>query len=79
MSDNPPADKRVMIGVLAILFGGFGVHRFMLGDTKGGLLRIASMCLCLGGIIGIIEGIIYLRMTDEEWFETYVEGEKEWF
>ena len=78
MSDNPPADKRVTIGVLAILLGGWGVHRFMLGDTKGGLLRIAACCGCCN-IIGIIEGIIYLRMTDEEWFETYVEGEKEWF
>ena len=30
-------------------------------------------------IIGLIEGIIYLTKSDEEFVKTYVEGKKGWF
>jgi len=30
-------------------------------------------------IIGLIEGIIYLCKSDEEFVRTYVDGRKEWF
>jgi len=32
-----------------------------------------------GSIIGLIEGIIYLTKTDEEFVSTYVDGDKAWF
>ncbi len=31
------------------------------------------------GIIGLIEGIIYLTKTDEEFVQTYVNSKKGWF
>jgi hypothetical protein len=31
------------------------------------------------GIIGLIEGIIYLTKTDEQFVATYVDGRKGWF
>ena len=31
------------------------------------------------GIIGLIEGIIYLTKSDEEFIQTYVNNKKEWF
>jgi hypothetical protein len=31
------------------------------------------------GVIGLIEGIIYLTRTDEQFVATYVNGKKEWF
>lgn len=31
------------------------------------------------GIIGFIEGIIYLTKTDEEFLDTYINGSKGWF
>lgn len=71
--------NRVVIGVLAILFGAFGAHRFMLGDVAGGIIRLLLSCLCLGGIVGIIEGIIYLTKTDEQFYQEYVVGKKAWF
>jgi hypothetical protein len=30
-------------------------------------------------IIGLIEGIIYLTKSDEEFVRIYVDGRKEWF
>jgi hypothetical protein len=31
------------------------------------------------GLIGVIEGIIYLTQTPQEFKTTYLEGRKEWF
>jgi len=31
------------------------------------------------GLIGLIEGIIYLTKTDEEFYQTYQAGKKTWF
>jgi hypothetical protein len=30
-------------------------------------------------VIGVVEGIIYLTKTDEEFHQTYVVGRKPWF
>mgnify|MGYP001477786591 CR=1 FL=1 len=71
--------KRTMCGILGILLGGFGVHRFMMGDTTGGIIRIVitGVTCGAGGIIGLIEGIMYLMKTDEEFDQMY--PEKGWF
>jgi TM2 domain-containing membrane protein YozV len=63
------------------VFGGLGVHRFILGDTTGGIIRIAiTICTCgAGSIIGLIEGIIYLTKSDEEFVELYINQKKGWF
>ena len=81
MNKIPGADKKVLAGILGIVLGGFGVHRFVLGDTKGGVIRIViSLVTCgMGGIIGLVEGIIYLTKSDEEFVQTYIQGKKEWF
>lgn len=31
------------------------------------------------GLIGLIEGIIYLTKTDEDFVATYINGKKGWF
>jgi len=70
--------KRTTAALLALLFGGWGVHKFYLGYTTAGIINI---CCCFGGfgIIPLIEGIIYLTKTDEDFIETYQIGEKQWF
>ncbi len=84
--DNTPAaggepKKRTMAGLLGLFLGAFGAHRFYLGDTKGGVIRLVlSVCTFgLGGVVGIIEGIIYLTKKDDEWTQTYVVEKKAWF
>ena len=74
--------QRVAAGVLGILLGWTGIHRFVLGDTRGGILRIVISCLScgtVGPIIGLIEGIIYLTKSDEEFIQIYQIEKKEWF
>ncbi len=76
-----PESKRVLCGILGILFGGLGLHRFVLGDTKGGLLRILiTVITCgVGSLIGFIEGILYLVKSEEEFVQTYQVERKDWF
>jgi len=77
----PGAEKKVVAGILAILLGSLGVHKFYLGYTKEGIIQLViSLGTCgLLGILGLIEGIIYLTKSDEEFVATYVTGRKGWF
>jgi TM2 domain-containing membrane protein YozV len=82
MSNGKPAgaEKKVPAGILGILLGGLGIHKFYLGYTKEGVIQILLSFLCgLGGLIGLIEGIIYLTKSDEEFVATYITGKKAWF
>lgn len=74
-------NKKVLAGVMGILFGGFGVHKFILGYTTEGIIQLViSVVTCgLGSIIGFIEGIIYLTKSDEEFYQTYQANKKAWF
>ena len=82
-------NKKLLAGILAIVLGGFGIHKFILGYTKEGIiLLVATLVLgiltCgLAGwvawVIGLIEGIIYLTKSDEEFYNTYQVGRKPWF
>ena len=72
--------SKVVTGVLGIVLGAFGAHRFYLGDMTGGIIRLAlSLCFGLGAVIGLIEGIIYITKSDEDFKKIYVEGKKGWF
>jgi len=76
------AENRITAGVFGILLGGIGIHRFILGDISGGFLRIVISiftCGAGGSLIGFIEGILYLTKSDEDFVQTYIEGDKKWF
>ena len=77
----PGAEKKLPAGICGILLGGIGVHRFILGDTTGGIIRIVitGVTFGFGGIIGVIEGIIYLTKSDEDFVEIYINQKKAWF
>ncbi len=90
----------MLAGILGILFGSFGVHKFVLGYQKEGIILLSCT---IGGyvlgfigsifiigcvffilpfataIIGIIEGVIYLTKSDEEFVNTYITHKKPWF
>jgi TM2 domain-containing membrane protein YozV len=82
-SQVPPdlPSKKLAAGILGILLGGLGIHRFILGDVTGGILRIVITVLTcgVGSLIGLVEGIIYLVRTDEEFYQTYVVQRRPWF
>ena len=91
----PGAEKKVLAGVMGIVLGGLGIHKFVLGYQTEGLIYlgmfagafilaivtcgIGSFLLMVPGIMGLIEGIIYLTKSDEEFVQTYVVNKKAWF
>ena len=78
----PGAEKKLVAGLLAILLGGFGVHKFYLGYTKEAVIHLVISlvtCTSVGWLLGIIEGVIYLTKSDEEFVATYITGRKGWF
>lgn len=90
-SDNPPSAatghprKRWVAGTLAITLGWIGVHKFYLGYKKEGYIMLAIVFgsffffFYIIWIIALIEGIIYLTKSDEEFGSAYVSGRKGWF
>jgi TM2 domain-containing membrane protein YozV len=84
---QPPADnsKKLAAGLCGIFLGYLGIHKFILGYKNEGLVMLlVSVLTCFIGaipmsIIGLIEGIIYLTKSDEEFHRTYVVGRKGWF
>ncbi len=79
------ASKKIAAGICGILLGGFGIHKFILGYTGAGLVMLlVSVLTCFFAypvfyVIGLIEGIIYLTKSDEEFVRTYIDSRKEWF
>jgi len=79
------SNKKLAAGLLGIFLGSFGIHKFALGYTKAGLIMLLITVLTCGvagfvmGLIGVIEGIIYLTQTPQEFKTTYLEGRKKWF
>ena len=66
---NWPLRSRITAGILAILLGGTGVHKFYLGKTGQGVLMLLFAWTGIPGLIGHIQGIIYLTQGDEEFSE----------
>lgn len=87
--------KKIAAGICGIMFGTFGVHKFIIGLTGGAvtMLCISLGCLVLGAftcgitwialpvmhIIGLVEGIIYLTKTDAEFYQIYLVQKRQWF
>lgn len=88
------SSKKLAAGLCAILLAGLGIHKFILGYTNAGVIMLvvtvasATIGSCLifpflaviaMSVISIAEGIIYLTKSDEEFYQTYMVGRKEWF
>ena len=77
--------EKLVAGLLGILLGSLGIHKFYLGYTKEGVIMLLVSLLTCGigavvmEIIGLIEGIMYLVKSDEELQATYVDSHKGWF
>ena len=72
-------DKNKMVfGILAILLGAYGIHKFYIGDTKNGVIMLLVTLCTLGfagivmWVIGVISGIKALTMDDKEFHKRYI-------
>ena len=87
-------NKKILVGVLGIVLGGLGIHKFVLGLNTAGVIMLSvwligmvtGICIVVPifasmamGVIGLVEGIIYLTKSDEDFYQTYAVEKKEWF
>lgn len=100
------AQKKLVAGLLGIVLGSLGVHKFYLGMNTPGLIMLGVnvgvwiLALLLGlltlgfgliltvplaalvsgavGLLGLVEGVLYLTKSDEEFYGQYVLGKKPW-
>jgi TM2 domain-containing membrane protein YozV len=93
LSRSDVQNKKLIAGICGIVVGSLGVHKFILGMTTPGVIMLvitlasaAGAFLCFPIVaslavwaIGLIEGIIYLTKSDEEFYQTYIVHQKEWF
>jgi TM2 domain-containing membrane protein YozV len=91
-ADATGPKNKITAALLAFFLGGFGAHKFYLGHTGIGiflllintvgllpmmfLLFIPNLIL---GVITLIEAILYLTKSDEEFDRVYVQEKRRWF
>lgn len=75
MSRSRDADsKKTICGIMAIIFGGLGVQYYIMGKVGGGVVTLLlTMVTCgMWSILTLIQGILILSMSDEEFYRKYV-------
>lgn len=63
--------SKVVAFVLAWLLGGFGGHKFYLGRVGQGLIYLIFCWTFIPAIIAFIEGIVYITMDDQRFWQKY--------
>lgn len=81
--------NKIAAGLLAIFLGSLGIHKFYLGFTTPGiiylLITIIGGAVTFGvasgvmGILALIEGILYLTKSDQDFYQLYEVQRKQWF
>ena len=70
------------VGLSLLGLGWIGAHKFMLGYQSTGLITLLLSLLCIPmvifNILSLIEGIIYLTRSDEDFYQRYILNEKNW-
>lgn len=85
--------RKVAAGVCGILLGGFGVHKFIVGLPGPGAIVLVFNVLSIGtgiccifpllgstalSILGIVEGVLYLSKSEDDFYRHYA-IERRWF
>jgi TM2 domain-containing membrane protein YozV/ribosomal protein L40E len=66
--------NRIVAALMAIFLGTVGAHKFYIGDSTAGRRYIVLSLMSLGivpGILGILDGIHYITMTDQAFAEEF--------
>ena len=61
-----PRKDKIAAGLFGILLGTFGGQHFYLGNTGAGILSVLFCWTYIPTLIGLIQGILFLCMDDEE-------------
>jgi TM2 domain-containing membrane protein YozV/5-bromo-4-chloroindolyl phosphate hydrolysis protein len=64
--------RKLTAGALGIFFGSFGAHKFYLGKTFWGVLYLLFCWTGIPFIVGLVEGVRYIFMSQDEFFDKYI-------
>lgn len=63
--------NRTTAALFALLLGGLGAHKFYLGQTGLGALYLLFSWTLVPAVVGIIEGVTLLSMSDQDFAAKY--------
>ena len=63
--------SKLTAAALALLFAPFGAHHYYLGSHTSGFLLLMLSCFCVGSVVSLVEGMMLLVMSDDEFDEKY--------
>lgn len=70
-SSGTSGKSKVAAGLFGIFLGGLGIHKFYLGKVGMGILYLLLCWTFIPALVGLIEGIIYLCESDENFNRKY--------
>jgi TM2 domain-containing membrane protein YozV/ribosomal protein L40E len=74
IATSPNGKSKLVAALLALFLGGFGVHKFYLGRTGWGVAYLLFCWTFIPTVVGFIEGILLLVMSDSEFSQKYGKG-----
>lgn len=63
--------SKVVAGILALVLGGIGAHKFYLGQPVLGILYLLFTWTFIPMLVGIVEGILYFSMSEHAFEEKF--------
>ncbi len=67
----PNGKSRIAAALLAFFLGGFGIHKFYLGQTGWGVVYLLFCWTLIPAIAAFVEVIILITMSDARFAEKY--------
>ena len=63
--------NKTTAGLLGILLGGLGAHKFYLGKNGQGILYLIFVWTFIPEFIGFVEGLCYFSMSEKDFNKKY--------
>lgn len=67
----PNGKSKLAAALFALFLGGFGIHKFYLKRVGAGVLYLLFCWTFIPSILGFIDGVLLLIMSDEEFNQKY--------
>lgn len=67
----PNGRSKLAAALFALILGGLGIHKFYLGQTGWGILYLVFFWTVIPAVVGLIEGVMLLAMSQREFDEKY--------
>lgn len=67
----PNGKSKLAAALFALFLGGLGIHKFYLGQVGWGIVYLVFCWTFIPALVGFIEGILYLVMSDNDFNRKY--------